>query len=108
VKCDNELLPIYACIYNRLLKLNKPYLYNRDLAQVILNFRLNGEVVDFSGIKKELAALGLTKKNIDKVCSYISWKMRFSLDDIYDIKQVLLKEGYLSYGKGHKIIVKPR
>jgi hypothetical protein len=103
---NNGLLPVSQRVYNILLKTGKEYIFNREFEHIVLNMRFSEEFFDFSGVRHELATLGLTKRNIDKVCSYLAWKTRFSLDDIYYIKKELLSAGYLQYQGGHRLYIK--
>jgi len=102
---NNGLLPVYKCALDMLVKSDKPYFYKKDIEEAILNFRFNKNSVDWTGIKKELAHLGFTKENIDKIINHISWKMRFTVYDVVDIKKNLLEKGYLFQGRGHKIFL---
>lgn len=103
---NNGLLPIYQLVLKKLCQLNKPYIFNRDIENIVINMKINKKEIDMKGIKKELALLGFTKLNIDKICNHIFWKMRYTLGDTYEIKRNLIKKGFLETGSGNRIFIK--
>lgn len=96
---DNGLLPIHKIIYDMLLQKHTDRIRRYEFTGIVLNIRFNEEMINklLEDIKTLLLHQGFSIRQVDRICSEITYRSRYSTEDAHEIEKTLRSKGYLEY-----------
>lgn len=104
---NNGKYNIYDEVYKKLLKLDVDSLNVSDFYTLVENMRLP-KVKALELIEEELLGIGLTVTQVDRICSSLSFKIRWTRQDARDVEKHLREEGLISKQGFNMIKVKKK
>lgn len=90
---ENTPLPVHNKIFDLLNRRTSGKIFVNEFYNLIENIRVNGDILN--NIRLSLLKEGLTERQADRICSDISWKMRFTRRDSRDIMDDLIDMGWI-------------
>lgn len=85
---------IYDRVYKKLLELDVEEISVKEFGILVSNMRINKEEIMIH-IRQKLLELGLTVDAVDRICSNLSFKLRWTKADIRDVANHLRQRGLI-------------
>jgi len=99
---DLKSLNVYDRVYKKLIELETEEISVSDFYTLIGNMKIPKEdIVGF--IEEKLFEMGLTTTQVDRICSNLSFKLRWTKRDAREIENHLRESGLLSK-KGFSVL----
>lgn len=104
-----SVLPIHSLVYDKLIsyfeKNGKDRIYVYEFYSIVERIRNTN-----NGVPKEfedfLYGQCLTPNKVKAICESVTWKLRFSRQDCREIKDDLVKLGWIKVKQGYVYLVK--